>query len=251
MKKVEMSPVEQFLNELEKQILRQENIIQTIQEESEEKKYLEDLLEVLKVSKIGLIVELCSAKEERQEEFQRILKKVISNDREFHSILEEINNLFFLEKYHLLDREEVIPQRDRAFLAVDKMIKKIEEFLKKQKNRKEEKYLEELYNYMESLFDVATKFDGNELVEEFDDLDFLEDVINSMNLSPDIKSELVFYLFDKSNELASKPSKTVDKNIPYQELETLYYEDGLENTEELLDEMLAYSQEDEREVKYY
>ncbi len=242
-----MSPIEQFLSELENHILRQEWAIELKKQQKSEKQYIEDLLIVLKQSKIGFVTELFSSNEEKQKEFQEILKKIISNDREYHRILDELRNLFFLKKAHLLTTPEVAPQKEKAETAIDTIIQKAEEYIQKLDNQNEEISLEDLYQEMEQLFDLAIKFEDEELTGEIEDIDFFEKVLEEMKLSSKAKLDVVSYIFRRSVELAAK-KPTKKRPNSYYELEDFYGENQIESTEELLEEMLSETYEEERSV---
>lgn len=238
MTKEQENSIEQFLNELEKWILKQENGIESVKQRKKERKYVRDLLAVLKTSKVGFAKEVYTAKKEKQQEFMKIMKKVISNDQQYHQILNQIANLYFLEKSDLLYEEAAQPQKETAEKALDVLIEKCNEYLETVVDKKDEQRLENLYRFMESLFSIATKFDGDELIEEIEDLDFFQEVLNLMNLPEHTKLEVISYVFNQSNELHHKEEKPKKKNTSYKDLKRFYEDEELETTEELLDEIL-------------
>ncbi len=242
----ENTAVEQFLKELERWILQQEKGIEAIKEKRKERKYIEDLLDVLRTSKIGFAIEVSTAKEEKQQEFYHILKKVISDDQEYHRIINEIKNLYYLSELELLDDSFVNPQKETAENAINFIIMKCEDYLKIIEDSKEEERLKEAYRLMESLFTLATKFDDNQLVEEIEDIDFFQEIIMELQLPSTVMLDLVNYVFEKTNELHKKSAKKKKKTNAYQELEDFYDGNSIENTEELLDELLG-----EKESYFY
>lgn len=233
-----MSSIELFLNELEKWILNQENGIESIKRRKKERKYIKDLLEVLKTSKVGFAKEVYTATKEKQEEFLEIMKKVISNDQQYHQTINQIINLYFLKKEGLIHEEAALPQKEEAEKALNFFIKKCEEYLETVMDKKDEQRLDNLYRFMESLFSIATKFDGNELIEEIEDIDFLQEVLNLMNIPSQTKLDVITYIFNQNNALRHKKENAKRKNSSYRELKRFYQEEEIENTEELLDEIL-------------
>lgn len=238
MKKEQISSIELFLIELEKWILKQENGIESIKRRKKERKYIKDLLEVLKTSKVGFAKEVYTATKEKQEEFLEIMKKVISNDQQYHQTINQIANLYFLKKEGLIHEEAARPQKEEAEKALNMFIKKCEEYLETVVDKKDEQRLDNLYRFMESLFSIATKFDGNELIEEIEDIDFFQEVLNLMNIPPQTKLDVIAYVFNQSNALHHKEESTERKTSSYGELKKFYQEEDIENTEELLDEIL-------------
>lgn len=242
MKENKLGPLNQFLNELERMILKQEKAIESIKREQKEKQYLEDLLAVLNTSKVGFVLELFSSDEEKQEEFHQIIKKVISNDREYHQILDEINNLIYLQKSKLISRGEVYPQIKKALETLDIITKKGKTYLATLNTDYDDIILDELYQGMEKLINLAISFDENGLVTEIEDLDYFEELLFKMNLNNKTRLEVVSIIFNSSNELAKKTPSSKRQHNAYRELEDFYEETKVENTEELLDELLEEKQ---------
>lgn len=238
MKDNNTSPLNQFLNELERMILRQENAIEYIQREQKEKQYIEDLLDVLNTSKIGFVIELFSSEEAKQEEFKQMIKKVISNDNEYHQVLNEIINLYYLQKTGLINIEEVTPQIQKALEALSIIIDKGTIFLDTLNIDEDDKKLKELYQTMEKLTDLAMNFNENGLVSEIEDLDFFEELLFKMNLNNKTRLDITSYIFNRSNELSQKKPSVKSNHNAYRELENFYEETEVENTEEFLDEIL-------------
>ena len=234
--------VEQFLEELEQRILNQEKGINYLKEHQKERKYIKDLLEVLQTSKIGLIKEVFTADAEKKEEFYRMMKKVVSNDQEYHQLRNEIKNLYYLEEYGLLNDPFINPQKNTSLEQLDIMMNKCEDYLKRIAEVKEEERLKELHRTMESLFDLATKFDHDKLVEEITDIEFFQEVVRELRLPSSVKLDLISYVFERTNELHKKPEKKRKEKNAYLELERFYEEDVAENTEELLEELLGEKQ---------
>lgn len=234
-----MSPIEEFLSELESLILRQERAIELRKEQKSEKRYIQNLLIVLEKNKIGFVRELFTSNEEKQEEFYEILKKVLSNDREYHRIVNELRNLYFLNKEHIIERKEVEPQKRVAEASIDTIIQNAKEYLDFLNRQHEELSIEEIYQSMEQLFDLAICFEENELIREIEDLDFFQNILDQMNLSSSVRLDIVSYVFQRSTELANRRSSQRKRENTYQELEDFYGESSLESTEELLEEMLG------------
>ena len=240
MRAEEKNAVAQFLMEIEELILKQERGIEQIKNKQRDRQYIEDLLDVMKASKIGFVEEVSTSKEEKQQELLEILKKIISNDQEYHQIIQEIPNLYFLKKTGLITRKEVLAQKERAEAAINIIIEKCEEYLDTLKDTKDEQRKKDTYRFMESLFDLATKFDDNELVQEISDLNFFQEMVNLVSLPDNTKLDLISYVFEKSNELEKKQDNKTKKNTSYHDLTKFYEEESpLENTEELLDEILG------------
>ncbi len=235
----ETNSIEQFLTELEKWILKQEHGIEHIKENQQERKYIEDLLEVLRTSITGFAIEVYASKDEKKQEFYRILKKVISDDREYHHIVSEIKNLYYLNESGLMDNPIVKPQQDAAESAIETIIQKSERYLWTIKGSKEEERLKELYRFMELLFNLATKFDNNQLVEEIDDIEFFQEIMREIELPSATKLVVITHVFERMNELSKKQNQKKRRKNAYQELEDFYEDNNMENTEELLDELLG------------
>lgn len=240
MKKEDNQVVEQFLTMLEKLILKQESGIESIKERKRQRRYIKDLLSVLNSFKVGFADEVYHSKKNKQQEFLDILKIVISNDREYHRIVDEILNLYYLKDSGLIDCEEVRPQRDVCEAALDEVIEKCNLYLDTIEDREDDKRIKDLYDYMEKLFEIASCFDDNRLVSEIKDYDFFLEVVRDSHLPESVKLDLVFYIFRRTNDLKEKKEKHQYVNF-YQELEAFYGKNLSENTDELLDEVFDIS----------
>lgn len=228
--------IKQFLDELEKWLLKQEIIIDSIKEKARQRRYIEDLLTVLKYDKLEFVDVVYSSSEDKKQEFLDILKIVISNDREYHRIASELLNLHYLKEAGLIDSEEVRPQREVGERALDEVIDKCEFYLTTIEDKNDEERINELYHYVESLFDLASSMDEDRLVSEIKDYDFFLEVISELPLPESVKLDFVSYIFKKTNELRARREKNPHVNF-YQELEDFYDKNEGKNTDELLDEI--------------
>lgn len=229
---------EDFLIQLEYLALGAEDKIAVLEEINADYKYISDLLEVLKKSKLAFAEGYCGLTKEKEEEFKDTITRRIIYKELLSKVLKECRNLYYLKKSDLYQREETKSQRQSSEQVLEQFIEKLEEFINKVNYPKNRDEIKRLKAYVEDIIALANNFEEYGAVKN---IDFFEDVIEEIDLSDNEKKEIISLAL--INNLEMYKSKPKEVEIEEYETETekaaTLENNSKEKIEELLDEMLS------------
>jgi len=227
--------VTEFLIKLESSALHAEEEKRELELINNTYKYVSDLLEVVTASKIAFVEGYFSLKKSQKDEFISLMEKVIPNTEELYSILAEIKNFNFLIISNLLKREEVTPQKAIAIRKIDELISMLKKFQSQINIKKNTKKINELNDFITKIIELGTKFEDDTLIEEIDDIDFLQTILKEISLTTEDELDLLFLIMRKNVDIYTKKlQKETTKEA--KEIQALENE---KTTDELLEEMFA------------
>jgi len=227
--------VTEFLIKLESSALHGEEEKRELELINNTYKYVSDLLEVVTASKIAFVEGYFSLKKSQKDEFISLMEKVIPNTEELYSILAEIKNFNFLIISNLLKREEVTPQKAIAIRKIDELISMLKKFQSQINIKKNTKKINELNDFITKIIELGTKFEDDTLIEEIDDIDFLQTILKEISLTTEDELDLLFLIMRKNVDIYTKKlQKETTKEA--KEIQALENE---KTTDELLEEMFA------------
>ena len=191
-KKEDKNRMEKLVTELELIGLQIGEELDEIESQYQDDKSLEEMKNQIRNDKVGLALHYFELAQEEKEDFQKRLKKVFETEEEVENIIQELVNLYFLKTEGLLELEEIAPQKEVSYEALENLFQKIEAYLKGNTHKALEEKIKELSERFEKVVELGTLLEEEEdfLLE---DIDFLEWLLERVNLTDE---EEIFYLDD-------------------------------------------------------
>ena len=138
--------------------------------------------------------EFCSSyfnkEESEKEEFRQRLLSLFKDLEIVDNIIQEIINLYYLQEAGLLDQEEIAPQKEMAEENLKTLGIKIDKYIQDTNIDQLQKDEEHLSTKLERLVDLGSALESEEDVP-IDDIDFLEEMLEKVELSDEIKRSIL------------------------------------------------------------
>lgn len=236
---INQSLFEDFLIQLEYLALNAEDKIATLEIVNADYKYISDLLEVLKKSKLAFADGYCNLTKEKESEFKSIITRRIIYQELLSKVLKECRNLYYLEKSGLYQKEEVKSQRKASEQVLEQFIEKLTKFINRVNYQENKNEIKSLKSYVENIISLANHFEEYGAVK---DIDFFQDIIEEIDLSDSEKKEIISVALINNLEMYKQKNSEKEEIEEYATEATKSEETeriSKEQIEELLDEMLS------------
>ena len=215
--------ISHFIEQLESYGLEMGSQLDQMETEKKDYLFFEKIKKELEESKIEFCSSYFTMTEEEQEYFKKQLLSLFKDQEIVDNILQEIINLYYLKEYGLLDQEETAPQKEVALENLDTLLMKITKYINDTNFEQLEKTDEKLSNRMDRLVSLGSIIEEDELVP-IDDIDFLEETIEYLSLSPEEKKQLLIEIIQHNIAVYHSHLEKKKDNIPIEqsvEIETL------------------------------
>ncbi len=229
---------EDFLIQLEYLALSAEDKIATIESTNEDYKYVRDLLEVIKKSKLAFADGYCNLTKEKENEFKSIITRIIAYPEMLSEVLKEIKNLYYLNQNNLYHKIEIKPQRQKSEQTINQFAEKLTEFTDRVDYHKNKNEIKRLKEYVENIISLANNFEEYGAVKN---IDFFQEVIEEVDLSDSEKREIISLALIKNLEMYQREPQEKEELENYESEKITENDERVskEKIEELLDEMLS------------
>ena len=217
-----------FLIKLEEIALNLETEISKYSKEDEIYRYLNDLVEVLSKSKLAFVEGVVELNKKQEKEFREKLKEAGIKDFELEVLLDEVNNLYNLNKNNLLDSKEVLEQKEKSLQVINEVEEKMKAHLNRIDYLQNEKKIKDTRKYLEQIVMLGSKFDESRLEDSIDEIDFFNKTMEELGLSVRERYDMAVMLLEENVKLYKE--RLFDKE------EVKEVEESLEVEEEKKDE---------------
>ena len=212
-----------FLIKLEEIALNLETEISKYSKEDEIYRYLSDLVEVLSKSKLAFVEGVVELNKKQEKEFREKLKEAGIKDFELEVLLDEVNNLYNLNKNNLLNSKEVLEQKEKSLQVINEVEGRMKAHLAKIDYLQNEKKIKDTREYLEQIVLLGSKFDESRLEDNIGEIDFFNKTMEELGLSVRERYDMAVMLLEENVKLYKerlfdkKEIKEVEESLEVEE----------------------------------
>ena len=207
-----------FLNKIETLILDIEMELDRIRKNNHEYNFSENILEALNNSKLDFVVTYHDSSSEMKQAIRELLLNVCQDELEIETIINEINNLYFLYSQSLIDDEDLAEQKEDALEVLENLEVKISQFLS-QKELISESAIDSRNEMKQKLIEIGSVFGNGYQSEIIADVKMLDEVINVLHLTEEETLSLIASIIETNTELTLEKIQEEEEKIQ-EEIET-------------------------------
>ena len=234
-----MAVIKKFLNGLETIFTNCEEEKNELLEKNSDFRYMDDLITVYNASKLAFAEGIVAMNKAKKEEFIRIVNKAIEDTDLLASIFSESHNLNCLNIEGLIEDELVAPQVEDSYKVFDEAIDKLKQYTSKINIDRNSDIINKIEEYIEYLVAIGSKFDGESLNRDVNNIDFLEIVLDDVDLTDEEKYSLLEYILVRNTELYNEALLARENEL----------ESDIElSKDQVSNEMDTYEREDEYSI---
>lgn len=238
---------EKFLIDLEEKAIILEEEMLSLVDINKQSRYLQDILDVLNVSKLAFAEGYNCLSHNKVKEFETIVTTTILNEEEIAKLIQETRNLYYLNVSNLIGREEVIVQQQQAEKIIGIFINRLEESLTKVDMPKNQQKISQSESRIEKIINIGDKFDDYKQTGAIEDITFFGHIIEESCLTDEEKLEFICQALTSNVNFYHR-----NPNERNKDLEVSIEEDALfditakdDSSLEAIDDLLAMLSSDE------
>ena len=205
-----------FIEELESIGLELGNELDRIEHEKENYNFYSEVKEQVEKS----YSDFCSAyfvmDEEEKQDFNSRLLELFKDQEIVDNIVQEFTNLYFLSALGLLGKEEIAPQREIAEENLKTLVTKIERYLSDVNYDQLEANHERVAARLDRIVEMGSILEGEETTP-LNDIDFLKETLESMELPEDTKKQILLRIVDFNLRIYDDHLAKKKDNVPFEE----------------------------------
>lgn len=233
---------EQFLTELEAKALGIEEEMETLIDTNRQSKYLNDLLDVLNVSKLAFAEGYCCLTPTKETEFTTIIATILPDQEKIEKLIQETKNLYYLNVSNLLNKKEALPQQKQAEQTLETFMNLLTDHLSSVDINKNQRSISKSETEIEKIIRIGDKFDDFKQTDEIEDISFFGEAVEETIFSDADKFDLICQALT-SNVHFYQGNPKVEEETPEilfaEEIEVLGISPKEAQSAETIDELLA------------
>ena len=188
-----------LLTELESMILDYSGEIDHIVLNNMEFNLANEIIETLRNSPVDFAITYYNASDEMKERISNLIRKACQFETDADEIINETLNLYFLNSHNLLEEEDIAPQRITAIEKLEQLQRLISSYIE-DKDYISEDEIENRRMKAEKIYAIGTIFGNGEQSDVIEDIETLEKILNTINLTEEEKMYLVTSILEKNVE---------------------------------------------------
>lgn len=233
---------EQFLTELEAKALEIEEEMETLIDTNRQSRYLNDLLDVLNVSKIAFAEGYCCLTPPKEKEFKMIITTILPDQEKIEKLIQETKNLYYLNVSNLFNKKEALPQQEQAEGTLESFMNLLTDHLSRVDMNKNQRTISKSETEIEKIIGIGDKFDDFKQTDEIEDISFFGEAVEETIFSDTDKFDLICQALT-SNVRFYQGNPKLDEDTPEilftDDLEVLGISPKEAKSSESIDELLA------------
>ena len=191
------SSIDKFLEQLESYCISLTDRLDDLDKLESDYNYVLNVINSLNNSKIEYSKLFFSLSLDDKNKFKSVLSRIVKDSELVDSVINELINLYYLDVSGLIELDSVIEQKNNSFDIINKLLVELNKFILNMDIDSKTREKNEIKNRVSDVSELGNSIEDG-VINPIDDVSFIDDIFNIVDLDDSEKEAIIFYLFSKN-----------------------------------------------------
>ena len=191
------SSIDKFLEQLESYCISLTDRLDDLDKLESDYNYVLNVINSLNNSKIEYSKLFFSLSLDDKNKFKSVLSRIVKDSELVDSVINELINLYYLDVSGLIELDSVVEQKNNSFDIINTLLVELNKFILNMDIDSKTREKNEIKNRVSDVSELGNSIEDG-VINPIDDVSFIDDIFNIVDLDDSEKEAIIFYLFSKN-----------------------------------------------------